>query len=42
METIEIQKNHIIQEKKLHKDYLQDLAEVETTCHLKSRSLRLK
>jgi hypothetical protein len=42
METIEIQQNLLTQEKKLHKEYLQALAEEENAWGLKSRSLWLK
>jgi hypothetical protein len=42
MEIIEIQQNLLTQEKKLHKEYLQALAEEENAWRLKSRSLWLK
>jgi len=42
METTEIQQSHIIREQKIHKDYMQVLAEEEIAWHLKYRSLWLK
>jgi hypothetical protein len=42
METIEIQQNLLTQEQKIHKEYLQALAEEENAWRLKSRSLWLK
>jgi hypothetical protein len=42
METKEVQQSHITMEQKIHKEYMQALAEEEITWRLKSRSLWLK